>query len=109
MDYLNIEQIISFEDYPKLINEDCRYFNRQFFKTGLYYYDRSVFGGWTKVTDDYLNKNDSYVENNAVYYKPFIKIIMSSGQSVSKIFNTREELEIFLNQVLIAKLKTITY
>lgn len=40
--------------------------------------------------DQYLDNNNSYMEDNIVYYKPYLKIFLSNG-TIEKLFYENEE------------------
>lgn len=42
------------------------------------------------LIDQYLDDNNSYMEDNIVYYKPYLKIFLSNG-TIEKLFYENEE------------------
>lgn len=43
-----------------------------------------------------INDNTMFTENNEVFYYPYIEIIMSNNSKYKKFFNSKKELEIYL-------------
>lgn len=53
-----------------------------------FYLDKEIIN--KDLIDQYLDDNNSYMEDNIVYYKPYLKIFLSNG-SIEKLFYENEE------------------
>lgn len=96
---INVSQICSITSYLKRRNpwyiykksKRFLFWNRR--KEGYY---RFFYDEYTTINEIEKNNNHLYCENENVYHKPYISIKMSNGDVFEKIFETKEELYIFM-------------
>lgn len=115
MTQLNVNQICSITQFNKRINHNYKYVPAYSFKSWFitkYYEGRFVRDGifdHSDITLEEILKNnpDCYVEDNKIYYYPYLFFRMSNGSTYDKHFNTVLELEEFLNQKILMHIKVI--
>lgn len=111
---INTEQICTIRVYKKALHNYYEYREQKSFfgfvtqKEGFYYvYALTPY----LVSVDYIlehENNNVFVEGKEVFFKPHVEIKMSNGSIYTKYFETRQELDDFLNSEYIKSLKIIT-
>jgi hypothetical protein len=63
------------------------------------FYELDLFGDKKCVTSKEVLDSDKniYIENNTVFYKPYVVIFLSSNKQLTKFFETKEEATDFVN------------
>lgn len=91
---------------PEYISELKVYYKREVndpkYKSASLWNKAGFYDAWdTFYTVETIFKMDPnvYIENNAIYYKPNVMFIMTSGERYFKYFENREELDQFLFKV----------
>ena len=115
MAQINVQQICSITRRDKAINDSFRYIEayttKSWFRTKMYegrFIRNGVFDHSDITVEEILrNNSDCYMEDNKIYYYPYLFFRMSNGGSFTKNFKTVEALEEFLNQEVLTQIKVI--
>jgi hypothetical protein len=104
MEEINIKQICSIRKFEKIENDKFVWQNRRkksLFckerKEGFYYADWYYNGTFFITEEEILKNKNLYIEDYVVYYKPFLKIKMSNGESYRKYFDLVEDMNDFIH------------
>lgn len=100
-EYYNVDQIVSIRLLPKQINDEYTYhsgyvnffgkWTSPYWRSILYPYSRSA---KTKYSDEEILEkcSDCYIEDNTLWYKPYIIIRLSDGRKITAYCETVDEL-----------------
>lgn len=103
IEIINYNQIAKIDVYYKKVNSELIYIyepktilDKIIKKIGLFkpyfkirfYPDKVIIN--KDFIDQYLDNNNSYMEDNIVYYKPYLKIFLSNG-TIENLFYENEE------------------
>ena len=103
IEIINYNQIAKIDVYYKKVNRELIYIyepkkilDKILKKIGLFkpyfkirfYPDKVIIN--KDFIDQYLDNNNSYMEDNIVYYKPYLKIFLSNG-TIENLFYENEE------------------
>lgn len=103
IEIINYNQIAKIDVYYKKVNKELIYIyepktilDKIIKKIGLFkpyfkirfYPDKVIIN--KDFIDQYLDNNNSYMEDNIVYYKPYLKIFLSNG-TIENLFYENEE------------------
>jgi len=105
MKFLNLIQISSYRYFLKLKSTLYVYKQRSFwYKPGVYV---RAYGKLVPATAEEMEKDGVYLENETVYYKPFVEFRMANNTLQTKFFEDNEELVQFLKSPEMQMLKWI--
>lgn len=112
IEIINYNQIAKIDVYYKKVNRELIYIyepkkilDKILKKIGLFkpyfknrfYPDKEIIN--KDFIDQYLDNNNSYMEDNIVYYKPYLKIFLSNGIIENLFYENEEDMRAEINHI----------